>query len=632
MEIRPLRVLSCLRLCKLTACHVDCHQLSTSSLKFQGNLSTLTQCRQKADLNSKPNKSRLEGLPGFVGLEPFRDKVSIVDQGGEYLYEDIYMRSWDLAKGLMGLLGDNFTGHRICVLCDTGLSHVITTWSCWMLGNTVVPLPASLNTQQTNSAQYQQKLEHIIRDSGATIVITTKSQADNVNTITKDAEIKLIALDESWWKNPESLTDKETPLPSHFVDNCVYKEGNALIMYTVGRTDTARGIVLSHSTLSNQINSVIDSWDISSDDTVLHSLNLHQVFPLVSCLYAPLTQRSKILALNSFNAGKVWSHILGVNKSNPVTVFPATPTMYQTLLEQSGSVFKDKKSRDYVKAVCSKKTRLMTCNTTKLPDHINTQWQALTGHKICTTFVCTESNFVMSGRQSTNSQVGGDNGGGGSCSAPVPGINIKIVRFRDHLKTAHEVLREHDGDAKQVKGEIELNIDDEGGGSNLVIGELLIKGENVASRYFSDKEENAIKNDDGWIQTGDIVAYKDGQYWVRGKLGIKGVEVGGQVLNSAELERKLLRCSDIDDTTVVGLGDTDAEQQIGAVVVVNPNKKITLDNILAWCSENLGSHAVPSVLKIVDKIPRDTTGHIDKMAVFSMFPDIGVVCFHDTKF
>jgi len=67
-------------------------------------------------------------------------------------------------------------------------------------------------------------------------------------------------------------------------------------------------------------------------------------------------------------------------------------------------------------------------------------------------------------------------------------------------------------------------------------------------------------------------------------------------------------------------------------VVVNKNKKVTLENILAWCNDNIGPNCVPSVLKIVDKIPRDNSGHIDKMAVFSMFPDVNVVCFHDTKF
>jgi len=161
---------------------------------------------------------------------------------------------------------------------------------------------------------------------------------------------------------------------------------------------------------------------------------------------------------------------------------------------------------------------------------------------------------------------------------------------------------------------------------------LLIKGENVASRYQAVTEEKEIINFDGWVPTGDIVAFNNGRYWVRGKLGIKGIEVNGEVMNSAEIEKKLLSSSDIDDTTVVGLGDTDAEQQIGAVVVVNQNKKVTLESILAWCSEKNGPNCVPSVLKIVDKIPRDSSGHIDKMAIFSMFPDVNVVCFHDTKF
>jgi hypothetical protein len=37
----------------------------------------------------------------------FRNRVAILEQGNEYLYEDIYMRSWDLAKGLLG------TGRRM---------------------------------------------------------------------------------------------------------------------------------------------------------------------------------------------------------------------------------------------------------------------------------------------------------------------------------------------------------------------------------------------------------------------------------------------------------------------------------------------------------------------------------------
>ena len=52
---------------------------------------------------------------------------------------------------ILGLLGDNWTNNKICLLCDSGLSHIITAWSCWMLGNIVVPLPV-------NSSQEEYKL------------------------------------------------------------------------------------------------------------------------------------------------------------------------------------------------------------------------------------------------------------------------------------------------------------------------------------------------------------------------------------------------------------------------------------------------------------------------------------------
>ena len=44
-----------------------------------------------------------------------------------------------------------------------------------------------------------------------------------MNPITRAAELKLVALDDSWWKNPEIITDKISPLPNHFVDNTVFK-------------------------------------------------------------------------------------------------------------------------------------------------------------------------------------------------------------------------------------------------------------------------------------------------------------------------------------------------------------------------------------------------------------------------
>ena len=48
-------------------------------------------------------------------LYVYRNRVAILEQGSEYLYEDIYMRSWDLAKGLLGTWGDSV--HNSCDWC-----------------------------------------------------------------------------------------------------------------------------------------------------------------------------------------------------------------------------------------------------------------------------------------------------------------------------------------------------------------------------------------------------------------------------------------------------------------------------------------------------------------------------------
>ena len=43
-----------------------------------------------------------------------RHKVAISDVHGEYLYEDLYLRSWDLAQGIRDLLGKLSQQHTSC--------------------------------------------------------------------------------------------------------------------------------------------------------------------------------------------------------------------------------------------------------------------------------------------------------------------------------------------------------------------------------------------------------------------------------------------------------------------------------------------------------------------------------------
>ena len=121
------------------------------------------------------------------------------------------------------------------------------------------------------------------------------------------------------------------------------------------------------------------------------------------------------------------------------------------------------------------------------------------------------------------------------------------MRFRDHTKTAFDVLAS--GDEKGTKVENQ-DLEEE-----KVIGELRLRGESVARKYWMDGEEVDMKMEDGWFNTGDIVQYSKGCYKVWGRLNMANINHKGKMVNASSIEKKVLSHKDIDDCYVVGIGD-----------------------------------------------------------------------------
>jgi len=153
----------------------------------------------------------------------------------------------------------------------------------------------------------------------------------------------------------------------------------------------------------------------------------------------------------------------------------------------------------------------------------------------------------------------------------------------------------------------------------------------MTKRVIESSEEKDLTSFDGWSAIGDIVQYKAGCYSLKGKLNVKCLEIGGEMVSLVEVQKKLLSSVDIVDAFVVGLGDFKDDTRLAAVLVLNKNVKFSAATILEWCTENMEPNSVPSVLKIVEGIPRDGSGHVNKMKIFSLFPNTLVLGFSDTK-
>ena len=146
-------------------------------------------------------------------------------------------------------------------------------------------------------------------ESKSDLVITTVDQVNRVHAITKKHGQKLIVLDETWWMEPknESDLDISSNLPQIPVDLDIIKDSTAYILYTSGMTGKPKGVVYNHQTVYNQIENVVHAWDLSSTDSVLHSLALDTVYGSINSLQAPLSTGARITLVPNFDTTKVSS-------------------------------------------------------------------------------------------------------------------------------------------------------------------------------------------------------------------------------------------------------------------------------------------------------------------------------------
>ena len=69
---------------------------------------------------------------------------------------------------------------------------------------------------------------------------------------------------------------------------------------------------------------------------------------------------------------------------------------------------------------------------------------------------------------------------------------------------------------------------------------------------------------------------------------------------------------------MVGVPDPDLGQRVAGFVQVRDGaQRVDVSEILAFATERLADHKVPETLKIVDKIPRNTLGKIDRQLLLT---------------
>jgi len=114
-----------------------------------------------------------------------------------------------------------------------------------------------------------------------------------------------------------------------------------------------------------------------------------------------------------------------------------------------------------------------------------------------------------------------------------------------------------------------------------------------------------------WFHTGDIAKLdRDGLFYFICRKAQR-IRVRGEMVSGFEVEEGILSHADVEDCAVVGVASTHGEEDINAFIVLKKDKIVSAKDIQAHCKNRMAKHMIPTVIEVVDKIPRTPTGKVE---------------------
>lgn len=144
------------------------------------------------------------------------------------------------------------------------------------------------------------------------------------------------------------------------------------------------------------------------------------------------------------------------------------------------------------------------------------------------------------------------------------------------------------------------------------VGEVLIGVGDRHREYYNDPDATAVTWSGEWLRSGDLGELDaDGYLYIRGRS--KDVIIrGGNNIVATDVEAVIYRHPDVLEAAVVGFPHEVLGEDVAAFVVGRPGCDIDVDELKAFCAEQLADYKVPRRVILIDELPRNATGKVLK--------------------
>lgn len=516
-----------------------------------------------------------------------RGRTAVAGPGGERTYDDLLRASERTARLLLRAVGRADLGEApVAYLVPPGFSYPAVQWGIWRAGGMAVPLAVSHPPRE---------LAYVLDDASPAAAVVHPSQQGRLEPLAPDRDLPIVrATEPPTDHRPESGardagdgedggspsreaaagSGADAELPG------VDEDRAALMLYTSGTTGRPKGVVHTHRSLRAQVEALVEAWAWRADDRILLVLPLHHLHGIVNVLTCALWSGARCQILPRFHPVETWERI----GAGDLTLFMAVPTIYHKLIAAWEDADPATRNRW---AEGARRMRLMVSGSAALPETVLERWREITGHTLLERYGMTEVGMALSNPLHGERRPG-------HVGRPLPGVRIRLV----------------DEEGRPVEEE----------GTE---GEIQLRSPSLFREYWRRPEATREAfTEDGWFRTGDVALVEDGHYRILGRRSVDIMKTGGYKVSALEVEGVLRRHPAVEECAVVGVPDPEWGERVAAAIVPrHPDGAAPLEaeELREWAKERLAPYKAPTLVRAVDRLPRNAMGKVTKPEVRELF-------------
>ncbi len=338
----------------------------------------------------------------------------------------------------------------------------------------------------------------------------------------------------------------------------------ALVLHTSGTTSRPKIVPLTHENLCASAANIVATLHLSPRDRCLSVMPLFHIHGFVAAMLSPLLSGGSIICSPGYDSERFFQW---VEEFQP-TWYTAVPTIHQSVL-QIGAQYRKLSSKHNF--------RFIRSSSSALPPTSLIELEELFSAPVVEAYGMTEGSHQIACNPLPPKQRKP-----GSVGLPI-GPEVSIM----------------DANGTLLDAEIE--------------GEVVIRGRNITSGYENQPEAAAFTS--GWLRTGDQGRFDgDGYLFLTGRLK-EIINRGGEKISPREVDEALLEHPSVAQAVAFAIPHPLLGEDLNAAVVLYRGKDTTSSQLREFAFQNLAAFKVPSEILILDTLPKNATGKIQRLGL-----------------